>query len=420
MQLLLFRKFITYCFILIIIVLSMNACANTSELPHNDSAQNNESEPQPNPANTEDELPIVEPEPYYTEAKLVAVGDIMMHLPQTQSGYNAKSKTYNFDSFFTQIAPFLKGDWVIGNLETPLAGADLRYTGFPEFNAPPELADALKLAGFNVLTTTNNHSLDRREKGILLTLDNLRSRGLIPVGTAASQAEAEVITMVTHQDVAMAILAYTYGTNGIPIPEGKPYLVSLIDEPRMKADIKKAHELGAELVTVALHFGNEYQFQPSEQQQLLVDTLFRAGADIILGSHPHVIQPYEIVDVTTDEGIHKKGVVIYSMGNFISNQDRFLNKNKPTDVGVIFEVGIRKHYPDLTVELTGVKAISTYVHKYKDNGKLQYRVLPMENILSERNDDLLITKDYERIEAYYLEASSHVESMAVDASVQLP
>lgn len=413
----LFQK---YSLILSIIVLCLSACTDSSELLLNDTAQINQTEPETNSINTDVEPPVVEPEPYYTEAKLVAVGDIMMHLPQTQSGYDTISKTYNFDSFFTKIAPFLQGDWVIGNLETPLAGADLRYTGYPEFNAPPELADSLKLAGFNILTTSNNHSLDRREKGVLLTLDNLRARGFIPVGTAASPEEAKVITMVTHQDVAMAILAYTYGTNGIPIPEDKPYLVSLIDETRMKADIKKARELGAELITVVLHFGNEYQSQPTHEQHLLVDMLFRAGADIILGSHPHVIQPYEIVDVTTDEGIHKKGVVIYSMGNFISNQDRFLNHNKPTDVGVIFEVGIRKHYPDLTVELMDVKAIPTYVHKYKDNGKLQYRVLPLEATLSERNDDLLISKDYEQIQAYYLEASSQLESMVIDANVEQP
>jgi len=389
-------------------------------------ALNNQLELEINQTDTELEPPVVEPEPepepepYYTEAKLIAVGDIMMHLPQTRSGYDAETNTYNYDSFFSEITPFLQGDWVIGNLETPLAGEDLRYTGFPEFNAPPELADSLKLAGFNILTTTNNHSLDRREKGILRTLDNLRSRGLIPVGTAATPEEAEEITMVTHHDITMAILAYTYGTNGIPIPEGKPYLVSMINETRMIADIKKARVLGAELITVALHFGNEYQSDPTEEQKLLVDTLFQAGADIILGSHPHVIQPYEIVEVTTDEGVHKKGVVIYSMGNFISNQDRFLNRNKPTDVGVIFEVGIRKLYPDQTVELSEVKAIPTYVHKYKDNGKSQYRILPLEAILSERNDDLLTVEDYKRIEPYYLEASTHLESMVVAANVQLP
>lgn len=419
MQLLSLAKFKNIFIVLLIMIVSLSACSNIPDQVSNDSAQNNQYEPELNPIKTDIEPPIVVPEPYYTEAKLVAVGDIMMHLPQTQSGYDATAKTYNFDTFFTEITPYLEGDWVIGNLEVPLAG-NLSYSGYPQFNAPPELADSLKLAGFNILSTTNNHSLDRREKGVLATLDNLRSRGIVPVGTAATPEEAEVITLVTHQDVSMAILAYTYGTNGIPMPEGKPYLVSLIDEPRMKADIKKAHELGAELITVVLHFGNEYQLQPSEEQRLLVDMLFRAGADIILGSHPHVIQPYEIVNVTTDEGIQKKGVVIYSMGNFISNQDRFLNKNKPTDVGVIFEVGIRKHYPDLTVELTEVKAIPTYVHKYKDNGKSRYRVLPLEAILSERDDDLLMPKDYDRIEAYYLEASSHVESMVVDANVQLP
>ncbi|MEX1030310.1 MAG: CapA family protein [Paenibacillaceae bacterium] len=417
MPLLSFRIFMKYSLILLLIALFLSACTDTDVQKYNDVTHNNQEEP---PINTIIEPPVTEPEPYYTEAELVAVGDIMMHLPQTKSGYDATSNTYNFDSFFTQITPYLKGDWVIGNLETPLAGVELGYTGFPQFNAPPELADSLKLAGFNILSTTNNHALDRREKGILLTLDNLRSRGLIPVGTASSQEESEVITMVTHQDVKMAFLAYTYGTNGIPIPEGKPYLVSLIDETRMKADIKKAHEQGAELVTVSLHFGNEYQLQPTEEQQNLVHMLFSAGADIILGSHPHVVQPYEIVEVITDEGIHKKGVVIYSMGNFISNQDRFLNKNKPTDVGAIFEVGIRKHYPDLTVEITSVKATPTYVNKYKHNGITQFRVLPLEATLAERNDELLKSTDYERIEPYLLEASTNLESMIVDANAQLP
>jgi poly-gamma-glutamate capsule biosynthesis protein CapA/YwtB (metallophosphatase superfamily) len=420
MPLLSLKVFMKYSLILLLISICLSACTDTSDRPDKEIAHNDQTDPTKSPSNTNVEPPVVEPEPYYTEAKLVAVGDIMMHLPQTQSGYDAVSKTYNFDSFFTQITPYLKGDWVIGNLETPLAGAELGYTGFPQFNAPPELADSLKLAGFNILSTTNNHALDRREKGILLTLANLRSRDLIPVGTATSQEEAEVITMVTQQDVKMAFLAYTYGTNGIPIPEGKPYLISLIDETRMKDDIKKAHELGAELVTISLHFGNEYQSQPSEEQQSLVKMLFSAGADIILGSHPHVLQPYEIVDVTTDEGIHKKGVVIYSMGNFISNQDRFLNKNKATDVGVIFEVGIRKHYPDLAVELTSVKVTPTYINKYTNNGKLQYRVLPLEALLADRNDTILKPKDYERIKPYYLEASATLESMVVASNVQLP
>jgi poly-gamma-glutamate capsule biosynthesis protein CapA/YwtB (metallophosphatase superfamily) len=419
MQLTFIRKLILSSAILLLIISSLIACTNVNKP---DPTINNHNQSQ-SPLVTEDvEPPVVEiePEPYYTEAKLVAVGDIMMHAPQTKSGYDDATKTYNFDSFFTQITPFLKGDWVIGNLETPLAGAELGYSGYPEFNAPPELADSIKLAGFNILSTTNNHSLDRREKGILLTLEALRSRDLIPVGTAASQAESEVITMVTKQDVSMAFLAYTYGTNGIPIPEGKPYLVSLIDEARMKADIKKAHELGAELVTVSLHFGNEYQSQPSAEQESLVHMLFTAGADIILGSHPHVVQPYEIVDVTTDEGIRKKGVVIYSMGNFISNQDRFLNKNKPTDVGAIFEVGIRKHYPDLSVELVSVKATPTYTNKYTIDGKLQYRVLPLEAILAERNEELLKPTDYERIEPYYHEAVANLESIIVASNVQLP
>jgi poly-gamma-glutamate capsule biosynthesis protein CapA/YwtB (metallophosphatase superfamily) len=413
-----YTSFIKFNMVLIIILLCLNACTEPIS-PSDHSSEQQEHDL------IESSLPIIEPPiepaPYYTEARLIAVGDIMMHLPQTRSGYNPATRTYNFDSFFTEVSPLLsKGDWVIGNLETPLAGADLGYTGFPQFNAPPELADSLKQAGFNILTTTNNHSLDRREKGIIRTLENLRSRGIVPVGTAASPEEAEIITMVRHHDITMAVLAYTYGTNGIPVPEGKPYLVSLIDEERMKEDIDRARNLGADLITIALHFGNEYQPEPTKEQQALVAALFREGADIILGSHPHVLQPYEIVDVTTVEGIHKKGIVIYSMGNFISNQDRFLNRNKPTDVGVIFEVGIRKHFPSLTVELIDIKTTPTYVHKHQVEGKLQYRILPLESVLTDRNDTLLLPQDYERLETYYHEASTHLESIVAEANVNLP
>jgi poly-gamma-glutamate synthesis protein (capsule biosynthesis protein) len=347
-----------------------------------------------------------EPSPYTTEAKLIAVGDIMMHGSQIKSGYNSQTKTYSYETFFREVKDiFSAGDWVIGNLETTLAGAEAKYTGYPRFNAPAELADAIKEAGFNILTTANNHSLDRNEKGVLKTLENVKQRGLLPVGTAASQEESEEILIVEKNEISMAILAYTYGTNGIPIPKGKDYLVNLIKEEEIVKDILEARQLGADIVTVALHFGSEYQRQPNAQQKQLVEVLIKAGADIILGSHPHVVQPYQIFEVAGEGGKIRKAVAIYSMGNFISNQ-----RGNYKDLGVIFEANIQKNFPEETVEIVEVKALPTWVHRYSENGKWIFRVLPLEKVLAAKNDPLLGAKDYQLLETYLERMESHVNS----------
>lgn len=347
------------------------------------------------------------PTPYTTEAELLAVGDIMMHGAQIKSGYNPQTKTYNYDNFFTEVQNILSsGDWVIGNLETPLGGPDRGYTGYPLFNAPDTLADAIKKAGFNILTTANNHSLDRGEKGVLKTLENVKKRGLIPVGTAPNAKEAESIVMVEKNEISMAILAYTYGTNGIPIPKGKNYLVNLINVDQIKQDIAKARQLGADVITVALHFGTEYQRQPNTEQKALVKTLVNAGADIILGSHPHVVQPYQIFERTTEQGKAKQAVVIYSMGNFISNQ-----RDNYKDLGVIFKVNIRKQFPNETIEFTQVEALPTWVHRYSKNGQYQFRVLPLEQVVKNKKDPLLSSQDYRMLEADLQKMNRHLNSL---------
>jgi poly-gamma-glutamate synthesis protein (capsule biosynthesis protein) len=349
------------------------------------------------------------PKRYTQEAELMAVGDIMMHGSQIKSGYNPQTKTYNYDRFFTAVQPILsQGDWVIGNLETTLAGAAAKYTGYPLFNAPDPLADAIKNAGFNILTTANNHSLDRGEAGLLKTLENIRSRGLEPVGTDASLAEADDILVVEKNDISMAILAYTYGTNGIPIPKGKNYLVALIDEAKIKADIAQAEQLGVDVITVALHFGSEYQRQPNPQQKQLVENLVAAGADIILGSHPHVVQPYEIFEFQEESGETRQAVAIYSMGNFISNQ-----RGNYKDLGVIFQVKLKKHFPDEIVEITKVDAIPTWVHRYWGNNKYQFRVLPIEATLQAKNDSLLTASQYRKLAQDLEKMNNHIHSMNV-------
>ena len=352
----------------------------------------------------------VKPKPEIKEAKLIAVGDIMMHSTQTRSGYDAKRQIYNFDSFFAPVKNILsKGDWVIGNLETPLAGEDVGgYTGYPLFNAPATLADAAKKAGFNILTTANNHALDRGEKGVIRTIANLGDRKIAFTGTAASVGEASKPLISTKNNISLAILAYTYGTNGIPIPKGKDYLVSLIDEKKIVKDIAKARKQGADIIAISLHFGDEYQRQPNPQQKQLVENLLKAGADIILGSHPHVVQPYKIFKFPGKNGKTRKAVAIYSMGNFISGQMKDY-----TDLGVIFQVTIRKKFPEKTAEITGIKALPTWVHRYTLNNQLKYRVLPLKQTVTQKKDALLATSQYPVLSGYLQEMNKHLDSLNV-------
>ncbi|MEB3101350.1 CapA family protein [Ferviditalea candida] len=417
------RRFYFRAGMLAALGLALSVTMSVCQLKTNDDAQHNRqlsaetTTPAPLPSPEASAPAPAEPPPSVTrQAKLIAVGDIMMHRREIASGYDAKSKTYHYEAFFQRVKDiFADGDWVTGNLETVLSDRDPRgYTGYPEFNSPPELADALKNAGFNIITTANNHSLDRRERGVIRTLENLRARGLMTKGTAASREEAEKPLLVQKNGITMAFLAYTYGTNGIPIPAGKDYLVPLIDEKRMIRDIAAAKQAGADLVTIPIHFGQEYQLQPNDFQRKLAVKLFEAGADIILGSHPHVVQPYEFLKATGSDGRERKGVVIYSLGNFISDQHRYAPPYKPTDTGVIFEVTVRKHLPEGHTEIAGIQTLPTFVHRYLQQGVMRYRVLPIAAELAAKNDPLLSGKDYARLAGFLKEMNVHVNSMAAE------
>lgn len=351
--------------------------------------------------------PSVPPKPIFANAVWMAVGDVMMHTPQLPGAYDKSSDRYDFSPFFEEVKPILEqGDWVIANLETPIAGAEFGYPGYPRFNAPIELGEALKAAGFNLITTANNHSLDQGETGLLRTLKNLRELGIPTKGTAASQEEADSIVLSEKAGIVMGLLAYTYGTNGIPVPEGKPYLISLIDEEKIKKDITRLREAGADFITVSLHFGTEYQVTPNDEQKRLARALVAAGADIIAGAHPHVIQPYEVVETTDVDGRAKKGLIIYSMGNFISNQ-----RGNTKDYGVIFKVNVRKNMTDGTVDLTEIETIPTWVHRYKPDRSYRYRILPIEETITASNDALLTQADYDLLQKNYKLLRNRLDSM---------
>lgn len=338
-----------------------------------------------------DEPAIPEPEPP-TEGRLIAVGDVMMHTPQLPAYYDKARDAYDFTPYFTEVAPILsQGDWAMANLETTLS-ADGDYTGYPLFRSPHELAAALKSAGFDIVTTANNHSLDRGAKGVERTLAFLEEQGLTFKGTARSAEEAAKTIIVERNGIKLGLLAYTYGTNGIPVPQDRPYLVSLMDEARMLDDIRELRAAGADYIAVALHFGNEYQTQPSEAQKTIARRLVAGGADLIAGSHPHVIQPYETVEHVDEEGTPRKGIIIYSMGNFISNQ-----RGDTKDYGIIYRIQLRKE--NGVTQPVEIEPIVTWVHRYKKNGLNHYRILPVEQTLAKRDDSLLTAADYRQMES---------------------
>jgi len=252
---------------------------------------------------------------------MAATGDIMCHLTNIKNAYNSTSKDYDFSNVFKNIKQYTQdADITVGNLETTFAGASRGYTGYPTFNTPEILGKNLRDIGFDVICTANNHSMDKGYSGLESTLNFLDEYELDHYGTARSAEEQDSILVKDVNGIKIAFLAYTYGTNGITVPKDKSYCVNLIDKDLIKEHIFLAKELNVDVICVSMHWGTEYKLTPNSNQKDLADFLFENGVDIILGSHPHVLEPMEKRTITLENGTTKDGFVIYSLGNFVSGQ----------------------------------------------------------------------------------------------------
>lgn len=269
-----------------------------------------------------------------TRLSLLFLGDIMQHETQLQAAYQASAGTYEYDTCFYFIRDHLRrADLVIGNLELTLGGKP--YRGYPQFSAPDELAAALQKAGINVLVTANNHSLDRGRKGLERTIRVLDSLQILHTGTFADTSNRlnDYPLLIERNGIRLALLNYTYGTNGIPVT--KPNVVNLIDTVVIARDLYKARMLRADAIVVFMHWGNEYQSHPTSEQKKLAEFCFRKGAMIVVGAHPHVLQPMYWYR-------ERNQLVAYSLGNFISGQ-----REHPRDGAALLQVDLIKTYgPD--------------------------------------------------------------------------
>jgi len=299
------------------------------------------------------------------ELTLIFAGDIMQHMPQVDAAWNNELGKYNYDSCFKYISPWLKSaDLAIANLETTLAGKP--YSGYPAFSSPDELVNGMLNAGIDIVGTANNHCCDRGRTGIERTVTILDSLGMIHMGTyqnteAYRKSNPKIINT---RGFRLAFLNYTYGTNGIPVPENN--VVSLIEKDRMMADMKAVHDSLVDMTIVFIHWGIEYQRAPNDFQRDIAQYLFANGADIIIGSHPHVIQPMEW---RTSDTLKKEQLVVWSLGNFVSNQ-----RKQYTDGGTMFKITLQKESGHTRIKDAGYQL--TWVYNPVKEGKKQYYILP--------------------------------------------
>ncbi len=330
------------------------------------------------------------------ELTISAVGDIMVHSPQLNAQYDPESNAYDFSDNFKYITPHMgPSDLVLGNLETVLAGEEQGFTGFPLFNSPDALAEALKDAGFQVLSTANNHSIDRGEQGLKRTLDVIEDHGMEAIGTRKTTDENSYLIKEV-EGVHIGLSAYTYETprhngqrtiNGIPMSEEVGQLLDSFnpneldkDMTKMVERVKEMQEEGAELIVFFMHWGQEYQRYPDVFQEKIAKELVENGVDIIFGSHPHVIQPVD--EIRTDSG--KRGIVINSMGNFISNQRSEYLNSPYTEDGIIFHVDVLREN-DKSISVEAVRYTPTWVHRFQANGGLNYHILPLPHALENKD-----------------------------------
>lgn len=298
------------------------------------------------------------------EINLTFVGDAMQHGPQIKAA-STTDGAYDYSRCFKYVkSDIANADFSLVNLECPLGGKP--YSGYPNFSAPDDYAKHLRDVGFDFFVTANNHCLDRRDAGLKRTIKSLDAMNIPHTGTYYDVADRDTLCpkIVDIKGMRMAILSYTYGTNGIPV-QGK-VVVDYIKRNRIASDISKAREMGAEVICACMHWGIEYKMLPVESQRNLADFLVDQGVDLIIGSHPHVIEPMEL---RYSEKWNKRVLIVYSLGNFISNQNGADSRG-----GAMVKVKLKKSdFGEVSLESAGYKLF--FCQKPKGKGD-NYQLIP--------------------------------------------
>jgi poly-gamma-glutamate synthesis protein (capsule biosynthesis protein) len=307
------------------------------------------------------------------------IGDIMCHNSQYVDAYVSSTDNYDFSYVFKDIKNYINSaDIAVGNLETTFAGKAKGYSNYPRFNTPEQLANNLKDFGIDVLSTANNHCMDTNYSGLVSTLNYLDEAGISHMGTYDSKEAQDTVLIKDVNGIKIAFLSFTYGTNGITIPTDKSYSVNLIDEALILEQLSLAKAQSPGLICVSMHWGIEYQTTQNSTQEDLADFLFNNGVDVILGSHPHVLQPMEKKTITLEDGSTKDCFVIYSLGNFMSGQTAENTKNS-----IILNIKFTKSGENDKTTIDSISYVPIYMYKASGNAKQRYRVLDIEQSIAD-------------------------------------
>lgn len=315
---------------------------------------------------------------------LAAVGDNLLHNTVYQSAQTADG--YDFLPLYQYVAPLIaQADIAFVNQEAPMSGA--APSSYPSFNSPQEAGRDLVALGFDVINLANNHMMDKGGQAVLNTLAYLSTLDCATIGAYSSSEERQTPVILKRNGITAGFIGYTYGTNGIPLPKSQPDLVSLIDTDRMTQEIT-ALRSQCDFVIVSMHWGNEYQLTPTAEQQQLAQLLADLNVDIIIGTHPHVIQPAQWLEAS--DASHQT-FVVYSLGNFISSQSR-----TNTMLGGLFTARLQKTSDgECSVEAVGLLPLVTHF----EAGAKNYRVYPLDQYTPElahkhrlraKNNDLTV------------------------------
>lgn len=324
-------------------------------------------------ANKEDTTEKKKPE--NSKVTLVAVGDNLIHNTLIAAG-EQEDGTLDYTSLYANIKPDIeKADIAVIDQETILGGKDFDYTGYPMFNSPWEIGDAAIDAGFDIFNCATNHTMDMGWAGIEKEIEFFSDKkNVVQLGVNADERAYNSITYYEKNGITFSLLNYTYGTNGIPLPDDKKWCVNLLDKEKVTADIKEARE-HSDVVIVFPHWGTENSHDISDYQKEYTKLFSDLGVDIVIGCHPHVLQPVEWV---TNEKTNKKMIVYYSLGNFISHQIELDQL-----CGGIAQLTIEKHGDE--IEISSAKLVPIVCHYNRgDNGKFKFNVYK----LGDYNNDL--------------------------------
>lgn len=314
---------------------------------------------------------------------ITALGDSLCHNTQYWDAYNKESGEYDFSYVYEDIQSYTKtSDITIGSLETTFAGEERGYSNYPTFNTPDSLATALKNIGVDIISLAGNHALDYGYTGLCRTIDVLDNAGISHLGTYKTAEDQEKILIQNVKGLNIAFINYTYGTNGIPVPSGKDFCVNLIDKNLIKKQIDQAKSKNVDIIIACMHWGTEYRTTANSEQEELANFLFENGVDIILGNHPHVLEPMEKRNITLPDGTKKEVFVVYALGNFTADQ-----RDEITRDSAILNLTITKN-SDNKISIDKVNYVPIYMYKNSNSSLHKFKILDIEKTINEYDSGL--------------------------------